>query len=110
MVSVPGKIAVLIAGFMEDRLDEAQAEELTQWLHAADEHMQMFELLTEERNAVWAKKWFAKAGVKNHYFRGKRYEGWYREEPGNLKGFYVLIVCAVIAMALIFLMIKYLPV
>jgi len=53
----PQRIGYLMAGFVSDRLTLAEREELDEWVTASDDHMQIFEALTEEEYLHSFLKW-----------------------------------------------------
>ncbi|MBO9573075.1 MAG: DUF4974 domain-containing protein [Chitinophagaceae bacterium] len=105
MVSDKQHSAVLIARFMEKRLSNKQAEQLDNWLLASDKNMQLFELLTEERNTGWAKSWFTEAGVENRYLKNKKYSGWYkpRKKPKDYYTFSIIAAACAASLIMIIL-------
>jgi hypothetical protein len=105
MITVPKHIAMLIARFMEERITPEESERLGEWMELNDENMQMFELLTEERNTKWAKAWFREMGVRNRYIERKKYSGWYEppSEPWPVSLVVLSVMCILLVIVLIIL-------
>ncbi|MBO9573720.1 MAG: hypothetical protein J7497_16150 [Chitinophagaceae bacterium] len=103
MVNVPHHIAIILAKFMEKRANEAEIAELTQWINAYPENMSFFESILQERNTNWSKEWFKKAGVRNNYFKGKSFNGWYKPEITNPRYYYILTGLSILLLIILFI-------
>src|SRR5688572_14222278 len=96
------KYGTLIAKLMRDKITEAEAQELDEWILAREENMKLFELLINEYKTKWAKEWFKKAGVRTRGIKWKNMEGWYKPEDKNVWDFYILMAVVFLFLVLVY--------
>lgn len=92
---------------MGDRISEEDEMALHDWICADDNNMKLFEDLTNDYKARWAKQWFKEAGVKTRFIKWKNMEGWYRPDPDPRKAFYAAVAVTVAFMILVYIVLTY---
>ena len=93
---------------MAEKISDEEAVQLDEWVAEDDRNMRLFEDLTNDYKKKWAKKWFVDEGVAIKGIRWKKTQGWYKEERKSLRDFYILAAVTILAMALMYLALKFL--
>ncbi|MBO9572602.1 MAG: hypothetical protein J7497_10410 [Chitinophagaceae bacterium] len=88
-----------IARFMGNKASKRERAQLSEWIAASPENMELFEDLIYENNANWAREWFRNAGVKTGFIKWKDSENWPEQEDNSTKGIglWVALTAAMLA-------------
>jgi len=97
----------LIAKFMAKRINAREEKELDEWICMDDDNMKLFEDLTNDFNARWAKQWFKETGVKTRSIKWRDMRGWYRPSPNPRRGFYIIMGVCALVMIMLYIVFKY---
>ncbi|MEP7257680.1 MAG: hypothetical protein ABI687_04820 [Flavitalea sp.] len=97
----------LIAKFMGNRINAQEEKELDEWICMDDDNMKLFEDLTNDFHARWAKQWFKEAGVKTPSIKWRDRSGWYRPDPNPRRGFYIVTGITAAVMIILYIVFKY---
>ena len=101
------KYGTLIAKLLRDKITDAEAQELDEWILSREENMQLFEMLINEYKTKWAKEWFKKAGISTRGIKWKNMEGWYKPEDKNLWDFYILMAFMFLFLVFVYFVLEY---
>ena len=99
------KYGMLIAKLMRDKITDAEAQQLDDWVLARDENMRLFENLLNDYKQEWARKWFKDAGVSTRGLKWERVEGWYKRDK-NVWDFYIVIAVVVLVLIGVYFLIR----
>lgn len=99
------KYGTLIAKLMRDKITDAEARQLDEWVLAQEVNMRLFENLLNDYKQEWARKWFRDAGVSTRGLKWERVEGWYKRDR-NLWDFYLVMVVVFLFLVLVYFVLE----
>jgi transmembrane sensor len=73
------RVAQLISGYIQGRLNPKEHDELDEWVGASDENMKLFEELTDEKNIESTLQWYRKIDTEAALKKAKERIGFQRK-------------------------------